>query len=473
MKILFVIPNLSGDFHKPTYPHIGVAYIVSMLEKNGHKTAIIDMRIQKKLKFLDKQVCSFDPDLIGVSFMSRDYRKAYDFVTSIKKRYNKKVVIGGPHPSLYQEEALEACNADYAIIGEGEYAILDLANGKRLSEIKNIIWRDGEKIIKNKLEYIKDLDKLPFPDYTKFQLDKYVDKKIPIITSRGCPYRCIYCSIKNVMGRKWRARSAENVIDEMKLWKKRGYSFFQISDDNFSLDRKRVEKFCSLIIKNKLTIGWELRNGIRADTVDEQLLQLMKKAGCKYIAYGIESLDQEVLDASKKGLNIKLAVKAVEATLRVGIKTGVSFIIGLPKDNLTKFQKVLTFLKTYDFDEVMVYNCVPYPKTELFDWVKKNALICINSDDYLNFASYWKNDVLFETPEFSREQRKQAFKSAEKIVWKKLFKKEFGSFFGTAGYWIWLNPSLRSMVIRPAEYFWAKYRRWRWSKMEDTSSALY
>ncbi len=261
------------------------------------------------------------------------------------------------------------------------------------------------------------------------------------------------------MGKKWRARSPENVIQEMELRKKEGYNFFHIADDNFALNRERVIKFCNLLIEKKLNVGWELRNGIRADTVDEELLALMKKAGCDFVAFGIESLDQDVLDASKKGLTVESAKKAVQASLNVGLKTGSFFIIGLPKDTFTKFQKILEFVKSYPFDEVEIYNCVPYPKTELDDWIKKNGSYIKKPEEYLNFASYWQNKILFETPEFSARERAKSFKSAEKLVWKIMLRKECGYPLSVLVYPFWINPTLKKIFLKPGLAAWTILRK--------------
>jgi len=464
MRILFVVPNQNGDFYKAMHPHTGIAYMMSILEKGSHLTDVVDLRVENGIKALDNKIRIFDPDIIGVSFMSRGYRDSYNFVKFIKNKYDKKVIIGGPHPSLFPEESIIACNADYAVMGEGEYAILALANKVPLDKIKNLVWVNGEKITRNELEKIKNLDALPFPDYTKFPLQKYVDRKVALVTSRGCPFGCIYCSIKNVMGRNWRARTAENIIAEIELWKNKGYDFFHIVDDNFSLNRERVERFCNLLIEKKLDIKFDLRNGIRIDTVDEEILKLMKRAGCDFISFGIESLDQEVLDASKKNLKAEKIEKSVRASINAGIKTGASFIIGLPKDTPAKFQKMLEFIKNNELEETLIYNCVPYPKTEMLEWTKNEGRLLAKPEDYLNYASYWKNNVLFETLEFTKEERELAFKTAERIVWRKLLKKELGPKMSILAYYFWINPILKRIFIKPGIKLWTAVRRIRWKQ---------
>ncbi|MFH1456000.1 MAG: radical SAM protein [archaeon] len=460
MKILFVIPNLTGDFYKAVAPPVGIASMVAVLDKNGHNAEALDMRFFPKMEFLDKKVAEFQPDMICIGIMSKDHKKGYAFINQVKDKYKKTLVIGGPHPSLFQEKVLKDCKADFAIMGEGEYAILGLANQDKYSKVPNLIWKDGDKIVKNELTYIQNLDDLPFPAYEKFPLNEYLDRKIPLVTSRGCPFSCIYCSIQRTMGKKWRPRSVGNIMEEIKLWKSKGYDFFHIIDDNFSMDRKRVEDFCKYLIDNRMNIKWDLRNGVRADTVDEKLLRLMKKAGCVFVAFGVESLDQEVLNVSKKTVKVEKVEEAVKASIKVGIKTGAFFIMGLPKDNFERFKKILKFVKENDFDEFEINNCVPYPGTEMEKWVKENGKFLVDPIKYLNYATYWKDTIVFETDDFTLAERKKAYRLAEQAVWKKLLKKEFGP-LSLIAYPVWNNLTLRKYCTKPGFILWAFIRKLR------------
>ena len=416
MKVLLIVPRTIGRYTKPTIPHAGIGYIAAILLKNGHNVEILDMRVHPHIKDSINKINKFKPDMIGLTSPSRGYIIAYNLIKEIKKHYNIPIVIGGPHASTIEEQILKDTPVDYAVMGEGEYTILDLVNSVKPSEIKGLIWKDEGKIIKNtSREWIENLDTLPFPAFELFELDKYMDKKIPIVTSRGCPYRCVYCSINLTMGHKFRARSAKNVVDELEYWVKKGYNYFGFNDDCFTFDMQRAKDICDLIIKRGLKIKWELRNGIRIDKLDEELMRKMRNAGCVYISFGIESAVQDVLNKMRKGLSIEHVREKVLLAEKLKIKHGGFFIIGLPGDNFERFKQTLDFALSLPFDEVRFYNAIPYPGTELFGWIKENGRFVRDTHEYLNMADAWSADPIFETDDFKAEERKKAFEIAEKI----------------------------------------------------------
>ncbi len=195
-----------------------------------------------------------------------------------------------------------------------------------------MIYRDDNQVVENEDDlFVREPDEMAFPAFDLFELDKYIDRKLPIITSRGCPYRCTFCSINLTSGFMFRPRSAKNVVDELEHWYKKGYKYFGFNDDNFTLLPERAEEICDQIIERGLKIKWELRNGIRIDKVNERLLRKMKNAGCMYVAFGVESADQEVLDNIKKGITAEKAKEAILLADKVGIKKGAFFIVGLPE----------------------------------------------------------------------------------------------------------------------------------------------
>jgi radical SAM superfamily enzyme YgiQ (UPF0313 family) len=302
----------------PEEPHPGIGYLSEFLTSNGIENYVIDMRLGYTLKKLMKKIKEINPDLIGITLMTLRHDIAIKIIEKIKSNFNCKIVVGGPHVSLFRKKVLEECKADFAIKHEGEYTLLELCQGKNLKNIKGLIYRNGNKIIENPdRPFIENLDTLPFPKYRKFELEKYPDiftfkknimikKSIPIITSRGCPFNCIYCPVKTVMGNKWRVRSAENVAEELKYWYKMGYRIFEFWDDNFTLDKKRVYKICDLIKKNNLVnLQLSISNGIRADTVDKRLLKRMKEVGFNHIAFGVEAGNNKILKIIRKGETIE------------------------------------------------------------------------------------------------------------------------------------------------------------------------
>ena len=206
-------------------------------------------------------------------------------------------------------------------------------------------------------------------------------------------------------------------------------------------------------------IKWDLRNGIRVNRINQKLLKKMKKSGCFFIAYGIESANQEVLNAMKKGITVEQARNAVTWTKEAGIKAGAFFMIGTPKDTLKRFFESLKFAKSLDLDELRFYNVLPYPGTELFTMIKKQGSLLRQPEEYLNNFTYWSDKPVFETNEFPKEERMMAYKIGEKYVMKYLIKREFGRFFGYIGFLIWRNKFLREIASWPAMFLWMIIRR--------------
>lgn len=459
MKVFLIVADMQGRYYKPSMPHTGLAYIAAFLLKNGHQVKVLDMRLEYEEGYLLDKLKEFKPDIVGVTGPSLQYSRLYNLIDILKKQ-GYRVVVGGPHASTIRKKILEETNADFAIKGEGELTFLDLCNGKEKQDISGLIWRDNGTIVENPdRERIKDLDSLPFPAYELFEIEKYMDKKIPILTSRGCPYRCIYCSVRLVIGREFVSRSPENVVEEIIKWKNKGYSRFIFPDDCFSLDLNRAKKICDLIIEKNLNIGFDLRNGIRVNRVDEELLRKMKKAGCFFVSFGVESGVQDVLNSMKKDITLEQVTTAVSLAKKVGIKHGVFFIIGLPGDTYEKFKQSLKFALSLKADEVRFYNIVPYPGTELMDWLNGNAKFLKQPDSYLNNSSYWEDEPVFETADFPKEERKKAYNMAESYVMKFLFRTEFGKSIGYIAWLVWKPKATREPIMFLGTRLWYVLRK--------------
>lgn len=460
MRVFLIIPDVKGVVLKPTSPHIGTAYLAAVLLKNKHEVKLLDMRFGYRYSYLLRILEKFKPDFVGVTSTSVEHKKAYRLIENLKKS-GFKVIIGGPHASVMLKKILEDTKTDYAIKGEGEETIIDFLNNLGKPEkVKGLIWRNkkGEIIENEDRERIQDLDKIPFPAFELFELDKYMDKKLPIVTSRGCPYRCTYCSIFFTMGHKFRMRSPENVVGEIERWYKKGYRYFSFNDDCFTFNLERAEKICDLIVERGLKIKWDLRNGIRIDNINEQLLRKMKKAGCTYVAFGVESANQNVLNKMRKGVTVEQAKNAIMLADKVGIKKGAFFIIGLPGDNMETFKQSLDFALSLPLDEVRFYNAIPYPGTELFSWIKKNGKFLQPLDRYLNNADAWDAEPIYETDDFKRSERKKAFLIAEEYVMKYLMRREFGKFIGTLGWYLWKPKISRKIVFPIGKKVWSFVR---------------
>ncbi len=443
MRVLFLIPPSVGQYFSAQVPHTGIAYLSAILKKNGIETKIIDMRLGYSVDDAIKFAKDFNPDIIGATLYSYGFIESMEVLKAIKESVNATMVLGGPHVSAFRKEVLETIPADYAIKGEGEYTLLELCKGKKPKDVLGLIWRDGKNIIENPdRPFITDLDSLPLPSYEDFELEKYLcydERHLPIVTSRGCPYQCIFCTIKLSMGKRFRPRSPENVVNEIEYWYKKGWKSFEIHDDNFTLDIDRAEKICDLIISKKMQIRWKIDNGIRADRVTRNVMTKMKNAGCHYIAFGIETGTDRLLNVIKKGEDLKTIINAVKLAKEAGMTTSATFIIGHPTETFNDFMETFNFAKSLDVDNISFYNLVPYQGTELFEWVEKHGKFLFDKKTFLYNIAQWKNEPIFETSEFTREERKKAYKIAYDYQRKKLLQFKLGK---KAGYIAWKLTSI-------------------------------
>jgi len=440
MKVLFVIPEVYSSYPGAMVPHLGIGYAISVLRNNNIETKVIDMRLKYSQKYLLQVIKEFNPDLIGITAYSFSFDKTKELINFIHKNKPCPLVIGGPHVSAFRKDVFNQVNIDFAIKCEGEFPLLELCkvlqeNNKDYTKIKNLIWKKEEEIIENEdAPLIKDLDHIPFPDFDSFELSKYIfsaEKRIPLATSRGCPYSCIYCSVKLSMGKPFRARSAENVVNEMESLNQKGWKYFDIVDDCFTMDLDRAKKICDLIQERNLKINWSMGNGIRADRVDEELLIKMKKAGCVFLAYGLESGDDDILKVIKKGITTEKALEAFKLTKKVGIKFAVNFILGHPTETYQKAMKTLNFAKNIPADYINLYNLIPYPHTELYEWVEKNGRFLVNKEDYLYKVATRVNEPVFETPEFTKKERINALEKGYALAKRTHLRYRFGPLLST------------------------------------------
>ncbi len=411
-KVLFVVPPQSKDY--PEYPHTGIGYLSEYLEVNGGESAIIDMRLGYPIKEVLKKAKEYNPDLIAITLVTAGRNDGYAAINELKKAgYN--VVIGGPHVSMLRKKVLEECGADFAVKGEGEEPLLELVQEKPLEEIKNLIYRKDGEIIENiDRPFISELDKVPWPKHSKIDFPKYKGGWISIVSSRGCPYQCVYCSARLGMGMKYRARSPENVLEELKYWNDKGVKYFHIVDDNFTLDKSRVMELCDLILKNNIQATFAC-DGVRADRVDFEVMKKMREAGFKYLSFGVEGGNNKVLARIKKGETIEQIEKAIKDACDLGFEIYLFFIVGSPGETPEDVDDSINLALKYPIAGANFYNLVPFPGTELFDYALENNYFIVDPKEYLKAVPYYGDDPVFETPEFSREERIKALKKTRKV----------------------------------------------------------
>lgn len=447
-KILFIVPPtksmFGGEGNIPDHPHVGIAYLTAILKKNKYEVAIFDQGLERNIDKLYEKIAEFKPDILGISIFSYCYDQAYQIIINVKAKFPQiPLVIGGPHIAATKATVLKETKADFALIGEGELSfgefLKQISRDKPdFAKIPGLIYRNKGAIKENPQgPLVNKLDELPFPDYDAFGLERYPcfeSKTLPILTSRGCPYGCNYCSVRLSMGRGFRPRSPQNVIREIEYWYKRGFKNFDINDDCFTLDLERAKKICDGIIKKKMSLHFQLYNGIRVDRVDVPLLKKLKKAGCTFIAYGCEAGNEKVLEIIKKGITLDKVTKAIAMTNQVGIKNAVNFIIGHPMETYEDAMDSIKFAKTLKSNFVNFYNLVPYPGTEAYEWAIKNAKFIYPKESFLKNISYRDNVPIFETEDFTKEEREQVMKKGFALYERKVMQFRLGKVLGDLAY---------------------------------------
>ena len=420
------------------FPPIAMASVAAVLEKN-HKVSIIDSPTEgwENLLELDEtkyqvglsaetiaeRVSKWKPDIVGLEIPFSGWsRTAFEVAATLKKvNPNIKVVLFGLHPSSRPADCLQNENVDFVVIGEPENTLSELVdalsqenhdfkviNGLGFSE-------NGKPVLTDKRAVIEDLDSLPFPARHLLPMDVYSQavKQNPlrgeihkpytiVITSRGCPYNCVFCSNCIVWGKKWRPRSPKNVVDEIEqVIKTFGIKQIDFSDDNMTLDRQRTVEICDLIIQRGLKFEWFTPNGIRADTLDEVLLRKMKAAGCKKIRIAPESGVQRVVnDVIKKNLDLTTVEHAVILCKKVGIKVGCFFVIGLIGETKADIEETINFaykLKRLGADTFIFSIAMPLYGTTFYEQAKQKGFLREGFCDYALAAT----EPQVETPEWS------------------------------------------------------------------------
>ncbi len=427
------------------HPNMGLAALSSYLKQKGFQVQCYDHQIENSLLKLNEIIKNFKPDLIGLTSFSYSYIHAIDLVDAIKSFTDVPVVIGGPHVSATKGEVFENSKVDFAIKGEGEHTFEEFLNEIQKPEpnfagIQGLFWRNnnGEIVENCSRPFIYDLDPFPYPDFDAFPMEKYAcyqSRSLPIISSRGCPYACTFCSVILTQGRNFRKRSPEDFVDEMEYWHKRGWERFEIDDDCYSCDMKRAIKISEEIIKRGLKIKYDIYNGIRVDRVSPELLQSLRDSGCSLVSFGLESANLKILRNIKKSIkSLDQVTDAVKWAKDAGLKTSVNFIIGHQGETMETARESLEFARSLEADFVNFYNLVPYPGTETYEWVKKNARMLVPEEDYLRHISYRDNEPIFETDEFTASERRQVIKEGFQLYEQKVLKFRLGKVLGYLAY---------------------------------------
>ncbi|UCH72089.1 MAG: radical SAM protein [Thermoplasmatales archaeon] len=424
MKSLFISPNpyyASGINKATIYPPLGLIYMSTILEQEGHNSRVIDANMSgMNNKKIMNIISSEDPSIIGVSANVVTERAALELLTLIKKEFkNKTIIAGGPHPTTLPETFLSNC--DIVIRGEGERTILDIFEGKKLASVDGISFKTNKKIVHNKSrQLIKNLDEIPFPNYHLLEpgLKKYIcrARKLPVaplITSRGCPYQCVYCN-KNIFGYTYRYRSPKNILEEIDhLVNEFGVKQIDILDDNFTLHTENTEKILDMIIERNYDIVINCQNGIRADTLTKKIIHKMKLAGVFKVGIGIESGNKEILQKIKKQLNLSKVKQVIQWFRDERIVTHGFFMLGLPWDNPQTMQETINFAIKSDPDIANFSITIPFPGTPLYTYIKKNGKF-LQPTEKGTSSGFYDARVFYETTTTRKNDVLKYYKKAYK-----------------------------------------------------------
>jgi radical SAM superfamily enzyme YgiQ (UPF0313 family) len=382
MKVLLINPGMKTDVQPP----MGLIQLAAYLRQEKIPVRIIDFAVDDggdSEENIEKRISETKADIVGIlTFTDPTISKALK-ISEIAKKHGAITVWGGAHTSTLPELSLKHKDVDILVVGEGEYTMTELVRtlekGGKLDNVNGIWFKKKGKLIKTpRRELIKDLDSLPLPAWDLVDIKKYIfnffgRKAASIITSRGCPYRCVYCHNRIIFGRSWRGRSVEKIFEEIDLIKKLApeVNALSIWDDLFTSNYKRVMDFCDELIRRKENIVWTCL--VRANQVTEPLLKKMKQSGCINIYMGIESGSPRMLGVLKKDYKIEQIKNAMKIAKKFKMNTAVSFIMGSPSEKREDIDMSIKLAKEINPTICSFYFFKPYPGTEGYEIAKASG----------------------------------------------------------------------------------------------------
>ena len=390
---------------------MGLAYIAAALEQRGDKVEILDtIALNYRRDKIVNHLKGKRFDVVGVTMLTPMYLTGIEVIKLVKSLYNDIIaIVGGPHPTLMPIETLkENPEIDFAVVGEGEETVVELLNaiesGTSLSKIKGIAYRESDEVRLNEARpFIQDLDSVPLPARHLLPMALYAPtahsyQRLPnysIITVRGCPFRCVYCS--QFFGKKPRYPSTERLIQEMKLLiDKYGAKEIKMEGDTFTANKNYVKKLCREIIEEELhkKIKWHCSTHV--NMVDKGLLGLMAEAGCWQISYGVETGSQRLMDLIRKQTTLDRVREAFKMTKEAGIMIRAFFMLGLPTETREESLQTIAFAKELDPYWAQFTITTPYPMTELYELAKKDGTLkSFRWDDYQSWAGFADTDLVY------------------------------------------------------------------------------
>lgn len=401
-SILLVQPNYNYEKAAGGWgynPPLGLAYIAAVLERNGVNVRIIDANVENlSPKQVAKLTTTVKPTFVGISLMTTAHSYGADVIKQLPESIIK--IAGGPHATALPEELLNN-GFDVVVRGEGEYSTLDVLTKNEMDKILGISYKDENgQIFHNPDRAFLDPNVLSFPARHLLRsggvnrpYSSAGNIYFPfgsIVSSRGCPYGCYYCS-KDVFGKKFRFRTVDNVMSEIvdlvERYKIKELNFY---DDCFNFNMERAYSIMNSIIDSKLKLHIRFSNGLRIDRINKELLEIMREAGTKFIAYGIESGNQAILDRIPKKLKLEEIEVVVKMTKDMGIQVMGFFMLGLFGDTEKSMQETIDFAKKLKLNFAQFTIATPYPGTEMWKTIKKEGQL------FLNYDSFHHHDIRHE-----------------------------------------------------------------------------
>ncbi len=424
MKVLLVKPyNLSDHIQ----PSLGLGYLATAI-RDIHEVEILDcIKENMKIDRFSNYVKEYNPDVVGIQCYTFDLKFIKEALTSCKEINSDIItIIGGPHPSAIPKETMDCFSQslDFAFVGEAEKGfpllLSEISKGSRgFDKIPGLVWRDKKSgIMINKQIFIEDLDNLGFPAWDKIRPQGYPQAQhgaffknfpiAPIIITRGCPYLCTFCAGKLVSGKKIRTRSPQHVLNEIKLlYDDYGIREFHIVDDNATMNRKFIKEFLEGLINLNLNISWAVPNGIRMDTLDTEILDLMKRSGLYLVSLGIESGSDRILKAMKKNITTDKIRKYAKMIRETGFDMAGFFILGFPTETKQEIEETIKFSLELDLIRANYFTYLPFPGTESY-----NQLLTTGELNKIDLENFYFMNAAYTPKGMTRDQLKSLQRKA-------------------------------------------------------------
>jgi len=417
MSVTFINPPQTNSKYKfigVVAPPLGISYMAAVLEENDYKVNIIDASaLEMTWEDLEEELKGSSPQVVAITALTPTIEQAKKTAQIVKKTCPQAtVVMGGYHPTFNHQELLKTDYVDIVIMGEGEYTMLELVqtleHDRNLSQVRGIAL---ENQVNPPRPLITDMDALPFPARHLLPMDHYKMLNMKtgmatMITSRGCPMQCSFCASAALHGPKLRLRSPKNVVDEMEhLVRDHQVGTIAFMDDTFTLHHRRVEEICDEIQKRDLDVFWGCT--ARVDTLSDDILEKMRKAGCITIFLGVESADQQMLDSTNKNITVEKIRQAFQLSKKHKIRTIASVVLGMPGDTKDSIKRTVNFVRELNPSYAVFSLATPYPGTRFYKEAFEKNLIKVK-----DWSKYTLVAPVLETVDCSLEElRKLQYKA--------------------------------------------------------------